>query len=75
VLRQEELTKITGKFTVPQVFVKGQFIGGYDAVQSLRLAGGLNDNVSHVLNDIMSHVERHVKQVPSLTHAPPSSKL
>jgi glutaredoxin-related protein len=63
VLRQEELTKITGKFTVPQVFVKGQFIGGYDAVQSLRLAGGLND--------IMSHVEH----VPSLTHAPPSSKL
>eukprot|EP00795_Rhopilema_esculentum_P000279 gene279-9929_t len=38
---QEALKEITGKSTVPQVFIKGKFIGGGDETSSLYESGEL----------------------------------
>jgi glutaredoxin-related protein len=36
---QQELEKITGQLTVPQVFVSGKFVGGADFFDELREKG------------------------------------
>jgi len=39
--RRDEMIARTGKRTVPQVFINGQHIGGYDALSALDREGGL----------------------------------
>ncbi|ORX92027.1 glutaredoxin [Basidiobolus meristosporus CBS 931.73] len=40
---QEELRVLTGQRTVPNVFVNGQHIGGYDAVSNAKQTGKLDN--------------------------------
>jgi len=40
---QSALTEITGRTTVPQVFVNGKFIGGGDETSSLHQSGKLTE--------------------------------
>ena len=37
-----ELTQMTGRTTVPQIFINGKHIGGYTDLERLNLAGTLN---------------------------------
>jgi len=39
--RRDEMIARTGQRTVPQVFINGKHIGGYDALSALDRAGGL----------------------------------
>jgi len=41
--RLAEMTKKTGRRTVPQIFINTQHIGGYDELKALECAGKLND--------------------------------
>ena len=38
---QDELLKLTGVWTLPQVFLKGKFIGGHDALHNAHRCGVL----------------------------------
>ncbi|TXH04743.1 MAG: glutaredoxin 3 [Nevskiaceae bacterium] len=40
--RREEMTRITGRRTVPQIFVGDTHVGGYDDLSALNRAGGLD---------------------------------
>ena len=40
---QEELEKVTGQRTVPNVFVKGTHIGGNDDTQAAAKSGKINE--------------------------------
>lgn len=39
--RREEMVRLTGRRTVPQIFIGAQHIGGYDELAALDRAGGL----------------------------------
>lgn len=39
--RREEMVRLTGRRTVPQIFIGTQHIGGYDDLAALDRAGGL----------------------------------
>ncbi|GMV54459.1 MAG: hypothetical protein AMXMBFR6_02640 [Betaproteobacteria bacterium] len=39
--RREEMVRLTGRRTVPQIFIGAQHIGGYDDLAALDRAGGL----------------------------------
>lgn len=40
-LRDEMIAK-TGRRTVPQIFINGQYVGGFDELRALDLQGGLD---------------------------------
>lgn len=40
--RSEEMTRITNRRTVPQIFINGTHVGGYDDMAALDRAGGLD---------------------------------
>ena len=42
-MTRAELAELTGGFTVPQIVIDGQPIGGYDDLYTLNLSGGLQD--------------------------------
>jgi len=39
---REEMTALSGGRTVPQIFIDGQAVGGYDDIAALEQAGKLN---------------------------------
>ena len=42
-IRREEIRKKSGRQTIPQIFVNGKAIGGYDDLKALENQGNLND--------------------------------
>lgn len=40
--KREEMMEKTGRRTVPQIFIDGRHIGGFDDLRALDLAGGLD---------------------------------
>lgn len=40
--RREEMTRVTGRRTVPQIFVGDTHVGGFDDLAALDRAGGLD---------------------------------
>jgi len=41
--RREEMTRITGRRTVPQIFIGERHVGGFDDLAELEAAGELDD--------------------------------
>lgn len=41
--KREEMIKLSGKRTTPQIFINGQSIGGYDDLTQLAKSGELTD--------------------------------
>ena len=41
--RRVEMVKLTGRITVPQIFIGDTHVGGYHELARLDLAGGLDD--------------------------------
>jgi glutaredoxin 3 len=37
----------TGRRTVPQIYINGEYVGGYDDLASLDQAGGLDKLLAH----------------------------
>jgi len=48
---RQELSELSGWPTIPQVFVKGELIGGADIVQELHASGDLERRLSDALGD------------------------
>ena len=48
---REELSKISGWPTIPQVFVKGELVGGADIVEELERSGELEETLKAKLGD------------------------
>ena len=48
---REELTAISGWPTIPQVFVKGELVGGADIVEELEQSGELEQTLRNRLGD------------------------
>ena len=48
---REELSALSGWPTIPQVFVKGELIGGADIVEELYASGELKWKLEHALGD------------------------
>lgn len=46
---RHELSELSGWPTIPQVFVKGELIGGADIVEELRATGELERKLEHAL--------------------------
>ena len=40
--RRQKMVQLTGRHTVPQIFIGGQSIGGYDELSALEAEGGLD---------------------------------
>ncbi|GAB4381840.1 glutaredoxin 3 [Albidovulum sp.] len=41
-LRQEMMTRANGRYTVPQIFINGQHVGGFDELNALERSGRLD---------------------------------
>ena len=48
---RQELSAVSGWPTIPQVFVKGELIGGADIVQELLVSGELQQKLTDALGD------------------------
>ena len=48
---RQELSAISGWPTIPQVFVRGELIGGADIVEELAVSGELEERLADVLGD------------------------
>jgi monothiol glutaredoxin len=48
---RQELTAISGWPTIPQVFVKGELVGGADIVEELEASGELEQKLREHLGD------------------------
>jgi monothiol glutaredoxin len=48
---RQELSELSGWPTIPQVFVKGELIGGADIVEELHASGELADRIAAALGD------------------------
>ena len=48
---RQELTAISGWPTIPQVFVKGELVGGADIVEELEASGQLEETLREKLGD------------------------
>jgi monothiol glutaredoxin len=48
---RQELSELSGWPTIPQVFVKGELIGGADIVQELLVSGELQQKLTEKLGD------------------------
>jgi len=48
---RQELTSISGWPTIPQVFVKGELVGGADIVEELEQSGELEEKLREQLGD------------------------
>jgi monothiol glutaredoxin len=57
---REELSELSGWPTIPQVFVRGELIGGADIVEELERTGQLEQTLREKLGDELSGEERVV---------------
>ena len=57
---RQELSALSGWPTVPQVFVRGELIGGADIVEELERSGELGQTLREKLGDEFSSEERVV---------------
>ena len=48
---REELSKVSGWPTIPQVFVKGELIGGADITEELNASGELRQKIDEALGE------------------------
>jgi monothiol glutaredoxin len=55
---RQELSQISGWPTIPQVFVKGELVGGADIVEELAASGELKQKLTEALGESYSHEER-----------------
>jgi GrxC family glutaredoxin len=39
---REEVTRLSGRRTVPQIFIDGKFLGGFDDIKELDMSGELD---------------------------------
>jgi monothiol glutaredoxin len=51
---RQELSALSGWPTIPQVFVKGELVGGADIVEELEASGGLEETLREKLGDDFS---------------------
>ena len=61
---RQELTAISGWPTIPQVFVKGELVGGADIVEELEQSGELERTLAEKLGE--SYGEQRAEQTVSL---------
>ncbi len=66
---REDLTAISGWPTIPQVFVKGELVGGADIVEELEQSGELAQTLREKLGDDFA-AERDERTVPLAVLAP-----
>ena len=57
---REELSALSGWPTIPQVFVRGELIGGADIVEELERSGQLEQTLREKLGDEFGNEERVV---------------
>jgi monothiol glutaredoxin len=57
---RQELSALSGWPTIPQVFVKGELIGGADIVEELAASGELEETLRTALGDDYSPTERTI---------------
>jgi monothiol glutaredoxin len=57
---RQELSVLSGWPTIPQVFVRGELIGGADIVEELEASGELERTLHDKLGDEFAHEERVV---------------
>jgi monothiol glutaredoxin len=62
---RQELTAISGWPTIPQVFVKGELVGGADIVEELEQSGDLEATLRQKLGD--DYASRRNEQTIALT--------
>ena len=60
---RQELTAISGWPTIPQVFVRGSFIGGADIVEELEQSGELDEKLRESLGEKFAAEERTLSVV------------
>jgi monothiol glutaredoxin len=61
---RQELSALSGWPTIPQVFVKGELIGGADIVEELAASGELQEKLSQALGD--AYREQRAEHVVAL---------
>ena len=57
---RQELSALSGWPTIPQVFVRGELVGGADIVEELERSGALEQTLREKLGDELSAEERVV---------------
>jgi len=57
---RQELSELSGWPTIPQVFVRGELIGGADIVEELERSGQLEETLKEKLGDEFNAEERVV---------------
>ena len=62
---RQELSAVSGWPTIPQVFVKGELVGGADIVEELAASGELAEKLKSALGDDYS--ETRAERVAALT--------
>jgi monothiol glutaredoxin len=62
---RQELSAISGWPTIPQVFVRGELLGGADIVEELAASGELTRKLEHALGE--GYVEQRDERVLALT--------
>jgi monothiol glutaredoxin len=60
---RQELSELSGWPTIPQVFVRGELIGGADITEELLASGELRDKLESALGDGFATGEEHVVNV------------
>ena len=61
---REELSTLSGWPTIPQVFVRGELVGGADIVEELEASGELEQTLKTKLGDEYRGGEERVVVVP-----------
>jgi len=60
---RQELSALSGWPTIPQVFVRGELIGGADIVEELAQSGELREKLASALGDDFATGEEHAVDV------------
>ena len=60
---REELSALSGWPTIPQVFVRGELVGGADIVEELEASGELEQKLRETLGDSYGKTEERVVTV------------
>ena len=61
---RQDLSALSGWPTIPQVFVRGELIGGADIVEELEASGDLERTLREKLGDAYGKTEERVVAVP-----------
>ena len=62
---RQELSAVSGWPTIPQVFVRGELVGGADIVEELAATGELTQKLKNALGD--SYADQREERVAALT--------